>query len=228
MNLLKILLELKVLDLYSLFEWDRYLSYFEKSKEKSHFIHNKYNSFSQKLLIARIKRGVGAISENVNSSFSHKITDTNSLEILKEKYTLGVVSGSFDLLHLGHVESFGYAKKELEKIEKNSRLCALVLSDKNIKIKKGPSRPILNINERLEMLCGVKCLDYVLPLEEPDCVKVLRNIKPDFFCKSKRDQNEDIVKKEIEVVKGYGGKIITLPQSKERSTSEIIEILKAK
>lgn len=66
----------------------------------------------------------------------------------KSGKTVGLITGCFDVIHLGHVELFQFAKKH----------CDVVVvgldSDETIKLNKGPGRPIHNISQR-ESFSGV-------------------------------------------------------------------------
>ena len=223
MTLSQILLEIKNMDIYSPDEWDEYLSFFENMEKILQYLENNSKD-SSGTFFERIKSGQAVNTENVNANISPKITNPSHLSKTKKKspMTLGVVSGSYDLLHLGHIRGFVFAKQFLEQYP-NPKLCALVLSDKSIRAKKGRNRPILNINERLEMLHGVRCLDHIIPLEEPDCLTVLEEIMPDYFFKNQTDATQDIVMAEINSVKSNGGSIVIFPSPKNFSTTRLIE-----
>lgn len=228
MNLGRILQELKYLDIYSPDEWEEYLSYFENNKKIFQCLKKNIDKNFAGGVLERIKNGQGTNVKKIKAGISIKITGTDYLSNHEKRssMTLGVVSGSYDLLHLGHIRGFAFAEQFLGQYA-NPRLCALVLSDKSIKGKKGESRPILNINERLEMLCNVECVDYVVPIKSPDCLQVLEKIKPDYFFKAGRDNEQEIVKKEIDLVESYGGVVIVFPSASEGSisTTKIIETM---
>jgi D-beta-D-heptose 7-phosphate kinase/D-beta-D-heptose 1-phosphate adenosyltransferase len=139
--------------------------------------------------------------------------------------TLGVVSGAFDLLHLGHIRGIAFARSFLEQ-RPNPKLCAMTLSDEHIRAKKGPGRPILNLSERLDMLSHIRHVDYVLSLEAPDCLSALGQLRPDFFFKDAGDRAQSIVGQEMELVESVGGKVVLFPEStRVTSTSELVETI---
>ena len=65
------------------------------------------------------------------------------------------VNGCFDILHLGHIELFKYAKSL------GDHLTVAIDSDDRIKQLKGCSRPINNQHERIEMLRAIRYVDDV-------------------------------------------------------------------
>jgi D-beta-D-heptose 7-phosphate kinase/D-beta-D-heptose 1-phosphate adenosyltransferase len=226
MNLKQILLEIKNLDIYSPDEWEEYLSYFENMGKILPYCEENVSKDSPRTLFERIKNGQGANSENVNADISPKIISVAYLSEPKVRspITLGVVSGSFDLLHIGHIRGFVFARQFLGQYS-NPKLCALTLSDESISAKKGQSRPVLNLNERLAMLCGVRCIDYVIPLKEPNCLSVLEEIEPDYFFKASTDTIQDIVRMEISLVESGRGSVIFMPPSNSISTTKLINIV---
>jgi len=220
MKPIEILHELRSLELYSPEEWKEYIDYFLIQEQDSDYIINQSESF-----LSRIKERKGAEPVTLDPKISTKIVDLESLaaQDFRKESTIGVVSGCYDLLHLGHIRSMAYAKQHLLQY-KNPKLVALVLSDENIRIKKGNSRPVLNINERVGMICALNYVDYVVPLQYPNCLVTLKKLRPDYFFKGSADRSQDIVRQEMELVESHGGKVIVFPkgQSKARSTTTLI------
>ena len=66
----------------------------------------------------------------------------DTIKVLKKnKKTIGLCHGVFDVLHFGHLKHFEVAKKKCD------YLFVSITSDQFIK--KGPNRPINNDNQRL-------------------------------------------------------------------------------
>ena len=65
------------------------------------------------------------------------------------------VNGTFDLIHRGHLELLNYAKS------KGDYLVVAIDSDERITSKKGPSRPIYNLEDRKFFLECLKSVDKV-------------------------------------------------------------------
>jgi len=64
-------------------------------------------------------------------------------------------NGCFDILHIGHIRLFEYAKSLGDK------LCVGIDSDNRVKHLKGNSRPINNQQDRKHMLQNIKPIDEV-------------------------------------------------------------------
>jgi D-beta-D-heptose 7-phosphate kinase/D-beta-D-heptose 1-phosphate adenosyltransferase len=218
-----IIQNIKQLGIYNPKQFKEYLGYF-RQKDKLE-IYLQQDSATNNEIKKRIQSGTKTTPVKPDYNLSKRITRASSLSTLRDSATLGIVSGCFDLLHLGHIRGMAYAKQYLSKYP-NPLLVVLTLSDKNIRTKKGNNRPILNINERLDMICNVKCIDYVIPLEQPNCLSVLEKLKPDYFFKANADRSQEIVKKEMELVEAYGGKVVVFPfrlKAEVKSTTKIIE-----
>ncbi len=72
---------------------------------------------------------------------------------------LVVVTGAFDLLHIGHLR-FLEAARQL-----GNRLVVGVESDARVRRWKGPKRPIQTQEDRCELLAALRCVDEVFVIE---------------------------------------------------------------
>ena len=143
------------------------------------------------------------------------------LDLLKSKNKKIVfTNGCFDILHIGHAR-YLYAAKELGDL-----LIVAVNSDSSVKRIKGPDRPIMNQEERAEMLAALQCVDMVVIFEEDTPLEVIERLVPDVLVKGGDWKEEDIVGSEV--VKSAGGQVKSLPFVKGSSTSEIINKIEMK
>ena len=71
---------------------------------------------------------------------------------------VGLVVGSFDILHLGHTNLFYFAKKYID------YLIVGLDNDKTIKLVKGKNRPINNYKRRSELLSALETVDKVFEI----------------------------------------------------------------
>ena len=135
---------------------------------------------------------------------------------------LVVVTGVFDLLHVGHLR-FLQAARAL-----GARLVVGVESDARVRRWKGPDRPIQTQEDRCELLSALRVVDDVFVIEgervEPDYyVEVLRPLHArylavtadDPFLEAKRAAMADIGV-ELRVV---------IPRIENYSTSHLIQLL---
>lgn len=138
-------------------------------------------------------------------------------QIKKNKKTIGLCHGVFDILHFGHLKHFEAAKKQCD------FLFVSLTSDKYIK--KGPNRPVHTNNERLFFLQSLKIIDYVFIADGDSGVNSINLIKPNFYFKGNdyKDNLSDKTKKifyEIDAVKKNKGKIV-YTNEKQMSSSKI-------
>ncbi|MEO7363900.1 MAG: adenylyltransferase/cytidyltransferase family protein, partial [Candidatus Saccharimonadales bacterium] len=86
------------------------------------------------------------------------IIRTENLADLRNQHKnekLVLTSGTFDLLHVGHL-------RYLDAIKKLGDVVVVLLSgDNRIKARKGPTRPIIPEGDRALMLDALKVVDYV-------------------------------------------------------------------
>lgn len=86
------------------------------------------------------------------------------------------VNGTFDVLHRGHLELLNYAKSL------GDILYVAVDTDERIKEKKGISRPVNSLNERIFMLQNLKAVDYVMHFSCDESLEgLVKIIKPDIM-----------------------------------------------
>jgi len=135
----------------------------------------------------------------------NKILDIKNLKKLRNKFArkkIVLCHGVFDLLHVGHIDYFKSSKKH------GNILVVSVTNDKFVN--KGPGRPAFLINNRLKFLQAIECIDYIYVSNDITGEKVIRNLKPNFYCKgsdySKSDIKDDKnLKKEINALKAVKG-----------------------
>ena len=94
--------------------------------------------------------------------------------VTKKKIVLA--SGTFDLLHLGHVRFLEEAKKAGGK---DAELIVIVARDSTVKARKG-KKPIMPENQRRALVESLKVVDEaILGWEDFSIDKVIEKIKPD-------------------------------------------------
>ena len=126
-------------------------------------------------------------------------------------------NGVFDLLHPGHIASLQQARAL------GDVLIVGLNSDRSVKASKGPSRPILNQNERAAMLAALECVSAVIIFDEDTPVECLTKLRPDIHCKgAEYAPPHGRPVPERSVVEAYGGRIEYLPLVSGVSTTEIL------
>ncbi|MCD6516282.1 MAG: adenylyltransferase/cytidyltransferase family protein [Candidatus Aminicenantes bacterium] len=132
----------------------------------------------------------------------------------KEGKTVVLANGCFDLIHVGHIRYLKGARMS------GDILVIALNSDSSVNRLKGPGRPILNQNQRADILSGFEFVDHIIIFDESDVSRILLSLKPDIHAKGS-DYTEETVP-EKDVVCSYGGKVAIVGGPKIKSTSEII------
>ena len=128
-------------------------------------------------------------------------------------------NGCFDLLHAGHVRLFRKAKGL------GDVLIIALNTDASVRKLKGPTRPVFPLRERLEVLAAFADVDYVTWFAEPTPRKIVAELLPDVLVKG-GDWGPDRVIGRAEV-EAAGGKVVIVPYLKGRSSSRLIERIRA-
>ena len=124
-------------------------------------------------------------------------------------------NGCFDILHIGHARYLFKAR------ELGDFLIVAVNSDRSVKAIKGPERPVINENERAEMLAALGCVDMTVIFDEDTPYEIIKILVPDVLVKGGDWKAEDIVGADI--VKKAGGEIKSITFVEGSSTTGIIE-----
>lgn len=163
----------------------------------------------------------------------HKIVTYSGLQKkltkIREGKTVVVVTGTFDILHAGHLMFFNQAKQQ------GDIVVVGIGSDRTIKMHaKGKGRPILPHTLRARLVAGFEVVDFVVILDEDIVDKIggrkfLKMLKADKWVVPFRNHNPA---GDIQFAKEIGTKLIQLPRIKPNkvdfplSTSYIIEKIK--
>ena len=119
------------------------------------------------------------------------------------------VSGYFDPIHIGHIEYFKLSRKI------GTKLMVIVNNDDQAKLKKG--KHFMPMEERIEIIRELKCVDYVVPSIDTDrtvCATIASlDPVPHYFCNGGDQNNNTIPETDvcnrlgIELRDGFGEKI---------------------
>lgn len=111
-------------------------------------------------------------------------------ELKAHDKTVGVIGGCFDVLHMGHIDLFRYAKKHVD------FLCVLLDNDETITASKGDSRPLFSESLRAEQLAELESVDIAVVWDtlltagtkktDETWRELLKLTQPDFYITNKR------------------------------------------
>lgn len=124
-------------------------------------------------------------------------------------------NGCFDLLHVGHLRYLEAARRE------GDALIVAINGDASVERLKGAGRPVLAAAQRMRVLAGLACVDYVTEFEEDTPRAILAELRPGVLIKGANYSICEVVGREI--VEGYGGDVRTVELSEGLSTSYLIE-----
>lgn len=135
-----------------------------------------------------------------------------------KKIILG--NGCFDLLHVGHIRYLQGAKALGD-------ILVVAVNDDSSLVSIGKrDAPLTPLEERVEILSALACVDYVTSFSEPTVGKIILELKPDIQAKG-TDYTPDSIP-ERDVVRSYGGEVAIVGDEKNHSTRSIIEQLKGR
>lgn len=138
----------------------------------------------------------------------------------KERQTMVLVTGVFDVLHREHVRFLQKAKKA------GDILLIGVETDRRVRILKGSDRPINNERSRMQVLdqLGIADSIFLLPVNFDDLEDhkaFIRLIKPDVLAVSSHSPHLEVKRK---IVKDFGCQLSIVHQhNPEISSSKIIK-----
>jgi len=149
-----------------------------------------------------------------------KAADLASLEARfrahpEERDGLVLANGIFDLLHVGHVRYLSAARDE------GKRLVVALNSDASANRLKGPGRPFVPLEERIEIVAALACVDWVTWFEEPDVESVLRRLRPAVHAKGTDYTVETVPERAVALELGVRTVIVGDP--KRHASSELIQ-----
>ncbi|OGC10161.1 hypothetical protein A3J90_04140 [candidate division WOR-1 bacterium RIFOXYC2_FULL_37_10] len=133
----------------------------------------------------------------------------------EENSKIVFTNGCFDLLHLGHVRYLKEAKKL------GDILIVGLNSDSSVRKLKGYPRPYLPEHERAEIIASLESVDFVVIFNETRPDNLIKIVKPYIHVKGGDYKISELPERHI--VKRYGGKIVVIPPTKGKSTTNIIE-----
>jgi D-glycero-beta-D-manno-heptose 1-phosphate adenylyltransferase len=125
-----------------------------------------------------------------------------------------LTSGSFDLIHLGHVKYLQKAK------EFGGILVVGVDSDAKIRRRKGDDRPMVPQDERLELLAHQRPVDLIfLKGEDEERWGLIKAVRPDVLVLTEDHSYSDADQREL---LEFVGRIEVVPRQASVTTSERI------
>jgi D-beta-D-heptose 7-phosphate kinase/D-beta-D-heptose 1-phosphate adenosyltransferase len=158
------------------------------------------------------------------SSNGKALPSAAELEVLGERARregrrVVFTNGCFDILHSGHIGYLAEARAL------GDLLVVGVNSDASVRRLKGPERPINSLGDRLRVLGALDCIEHLVAFEEDSPEELIRALRPDVFVKG-GDYTEETLP-EAPLVRSLGGEVTIVPSVDDRSTTRIIDRIRA-
>ncbi|OSM04939.1 bifunctional D-glycero-beta-D-manno-heptose-7-phosphate kinase/D-glycero-beta-D-manno-heptose 1-phosphate adenylyltransferase HldE [Magnetofaba australis] len=123
-------------------------------------------------------------------------------------------NGCFDLLHAGHVTYLEHAR------QLGDRLIVGLNTDRSVRELKGPSRPVIQQEDRARVMAAMASVDAVVLFDEETPLNLIERFKPDILAKGADYREEEVVGGDL--VKSWGGSVALVELVAGRSTSSIV------
>src|SRR6185436_11913225 len=96
-------------------------------------------------------------------------------------------NGCFDLIHLGHVKYFQFAR------DQGDLLVVGVNTDDSIRRLKGPKRPVVEESDRCGVLEELESIDYLVRFDDDTPKNLIEAIRPDVLVKGEDYNKSQVV-----------------------------------
>jgi rfaE bifunctional protein nucleotidyltransferase chain/domain len=156
--------------------------------------------------------------------FAKKILSAATLpgwreELRRRGRKLVVTNGCFDLLHIGHVTYLQQARAL------GDALLVGLSSDAQVRLLKGPGRPVNRQADRAAVVAALESVDAALVFPELDARHFLEAVRPDIYAKGGDYTLDTINQDERRLLESMGVKIVILPAVPGQSTSATLRRL---
>src|SRR6266849_3846597 len=144
------------------------------------------------------------------------------IQIVKERERLRAAgqklvftNGVFDILHVGHVRYLEQARAL------GDALVVAINSDRTVRELKGAGRPLINQDERAEILGAMRAVTYVTIFDDVSPRALIAELLPDVLVKGGDYALDEIHGREE--VEAAGGRVVSLPFIAGASTTNILD-----
>ncbi len=132
-----------------------------------------------------------------------------------------LANGLFDLVHVGHARYLADARS------RGAFLVVALNDDASAAANKGPSRPLLPLRERMEVVAAFESVDAVTWFPEKTVAPTLRIVRPRFHAKGTDYRPETLPADEQAAHAELGIEVVIVGDPKSHATSDIIaEVLR--
>ena len=150
----------------------------------------------------------------VSQGFLQKCLDAHR----RQGQTVVLASGVFDLLHAGHVGCL-QAARDLGDV-----LVVALNDDRSVRERMGEGRPVLPVEDRVEILSALGCVDYCVVFWDKTVDRLLEFLRPDVHAKGADYEEASAPGEEAAIL--YGGQVRIVGPRKGWATTDLVERIK--
>jgi rfaE bifunctional protein nucleotidyltransferase chain/domain len=134
----------------------------------------------------------------------------------REGKTVVFTNGCYDLLHPGHI-------RLLESARSLGDVLILALNtDASVQRLKGPSRPLIREQDRIEVASALEAVDAVTTFDEDTPRELIAAVLPDVLIKGADWAHFIAGREEVEAA---GGRVLALPLEPGYSTTNMVDVI---
>ena len=152
-----------------------------------------------------------------------KIIDRKGLQAIvggltAQGKTVVLTNGVYDLIHVGHIRCLEDARS------RGDFLIVAANSDTSAEKLKGKGRPLVPLEERMEVLAGLWFVDYVTSFDEDTADRLLLQIRPTLYAKGSDYTLKTLP--ERDTLKQLDIKAVFVGDKKNQSTTKLLAKIK--
>jgi rfaE bifunctional protein nucleotidyltransferase chain/domain len=158
----------------------------------------------------QIEKGHGPVRQKVLTAAALRRRLTT---LRRQRKRIVFTNGCFDLIHPGHVRYLRAARRL------GDVLVVGLNSDASVRRLKGPTRPLVPLRDRREVLAALEMVDFVTTFSDDTPYKLIQQVQPDVLVKGGDWTPERIVGADI--VRARGGRVCSVPFASGHSTTAL-------
>jgi rfaE bifunctional protein nucleotidyltransferase chain/domain len=133
-----------------------------------------------------------------------------------------LANGVFDILHVGHARYLQAARAA------GDWLIVALNDDRSARVNRGPTRPLVPLQERLILIAALRAVDQVTWFSEPSVAATLRLIRPALHAKGTDYRPETLPLDEQQAHRELGIQVVLVGDPKTHAASDIIRTVQAR